>query len=132
MCFAGPGWSKISNLSKIFNATQISWFCQFSGFLQDQGGQKSQIWAKFPTWLKFLKFAKLYVSQDWADTKSQILAKNDSNFLILPNIMLCRTGAVKNLKFEQNFQCDSNRELKFLDFRQFHGLQDYVGQKSKI
>ena len=54
--------------------------------------------------------------------------QRDSNFLILPNFVFYRTGVVKNLKFEQNFQGDSN----FLILLILWLLQDQGGQKSQI
>ena len=78
--------------------------------LQDPGGQKSQIWAKFSTWLKFSDFAKLHVLQDWGGQKFQIWVQFWTwlNFFISPNFMFGRTEVVKNIKFKQNFQSDSD------------------------
>ena len=42
--------------------------------------------------------------------------------------MLSRTRVVKNLKFEQNFQRDSNLGFKFLDFAKLHGSHDHKSQ----
>ena len=81
LCFAGPGLTKISNLSKTFNVTQISWFCPISWFC------KTML-------VKNLKFEQNF--------------QHNSHFLILSNFMFRMTRVVKNLKFEQNFQGDSN------------------------
>ena len=70
--------------------------------LQDRGGQKSQIWAKFSTRLKFLDSASFQDSCKTRVVKNLRFEQNfqrDSNFLILPNFMFRRTGYVQNLKF---------------------------------
>ena len=102
--------AKISNLSKIFKATQISWFCHISIF-QDQVDQKSAVCAKFSMWLKFLDFAKFMVCKTGVHgQKSQIGAK----FLMwlkcldFAKFYVSQARMVKNLKFESNFQPDSN------------------------
>ena len=56
-------------------------------------GQKSEIWAQFSMQFKFLDFAKFHVLQEDQMVKSLKFEHNfqhDSNFLILPNFMFLK------------------------------------------
>ena len=130
LCFAGPGLTKISNLSKTFNVTQISWFCPISWFCKTMLVKNLKFKQNFQHNSHFLILSNFMfrMTRVVKNLKFEQNFQRDSNFLILPNFVFYRTGVVKNLKFEQNFQGDSN----FLILLILRLLQDQGDQKSQI
>ena len=107
-CFARPGWSKILNLSK--------WPWWKSKVIRDQMGKPCAMATIFgPN-----RSADASWEWWWPTYSMEMHSLTSSFFIIclwgetfgsrtiLLNFMFCKTGVVKNLKFEQEIQCDSN------------------------
>ena len=109
-------WSKFSKWFK------ISGLCQISAFAGPEWS-KTQFWVKFSKWLQISGFCQMssFAGPEWSEisTLSQIFQMTQI-LGFLSNLILCRSGVVKNLIFWAKF----SKWLKVSGFYQISYFAD--------